>query len=143
MQQLAVRRPRASVTARAHGNSRQTQSAGFVACLTATTALPAVAETVAASDAMLSVGAIAGVAGLGGLLLATDPQKRRDQMTGGAGGDEMKSVKDYFETAGSPRQSSASLRLLFDPQCTISRAHALRNNHSVCQDRQTLYSVGQ
>jgi hypothetical protein len=102
MQQLQVRRPRAPVSARAHINNRQAQFSGFVAALTITTAMPAAAETVVASDAVLSVGAIAGVAGLGGLLLATDPQKRRDQMTGGAGGDEMKSVKDYFETAGVP-----------------------------------------
>jgi hypothetical protein len=123
------------MAARAHVNSRQAQVAGFVACLTATTALPAAAETFAASDAMLSVGAIAGVAGLGGLLLATDPQKRRDQMTGGAGGDEMKSVKDYFETAGSPPRFAATAT---DPQCTISRAQALGNNHAVCQDRQAV-----
>lgn len=51
-------------------------------------------------DAVLSVGAIAGVAGIGGLLIATDPQKRRTAMAEGSGGDEMASVREYFDNDG-------------------------------------------
>ena len=64
-------------------------------------ALPALASDAGVSaDAVTAVGAIAGVAGLGGVLIATDPQRRRSAMAEGAGGDEMASVKEYFETSG-------------------------------------------
>ena len=67
----------------------------------ASLALPALASDAGVSaDAVTAAGAIVGVAGLGGVLVATDPQRRRSAMADGAGGDEMASVKEYFETSG-------------------------------------------
>eukprot|EP00892_Ulva_mutabilis_P007109 jgi/Ulvmu1/4770/UM020_0055.1 len=71
---------------------------------TMSVALPAFAGDAGVSaDAVTAAGAIAGVAGLGGVLVATDPQRRRNAMAEGAGGDEMASVKEYFETSGFER----------------------------------------
>lgn len=91
-------------------------AAGVVSC-----ALPALAADAGAlgGDAVTAAGAIVGVAGLGGLLLATDPQRRRTTMAEGSGGDEMSSVKDYFEGTGAiparfsltrPRRAAAHAR---------------------------------
>jgi len=43
------------------------------------------------------------VAGLGALLVATDPQKRRSEQMAQTGGDEKEAVKSYFNTAGYER----------------------------------------
>ncbi|KAK3276762.1 hypothetical protein CYMTET_15190 [Cymbomonas tetramitiformis] len=51
----------------------------------------------------LAVGSAAAIAGLAFLLATTDPEKRRTDMATEAGGDEMKSVKDYFNTVGFER----------------------------------------
>jgi magnesium-protoporphyrin O-methyltransferase len=50
-----------------------------------------------------AVGGLAAVAAVGGLLIATDPNKRRDDMKSTAGGDEAKSVADYFNSTGFER----------------------------------------
>jgi hypothetical protein len=91
---------RCAVLARASKHEARRKAFSAVLGASAAAALPALADAGVASNAALSVGAIAGVAGLGGLLIANDPQKRRAQMAQGAGGDEMKSVKDYFEGSG-------------------------------------------
>ena len=98
--QARAQRPHAPVAAHAHGPSQHAKKAALAASIVASSALPALADSAVASDAVLSAGAIAGVAGLGGLLIATDPQNRRNKMATGAGGNEMKSVKDYFESSG-------------------------------------------
>merc|ERR1719235_1805599 len=50
------------------------------------------------ADALGSVAALGAAA-----LVLTDPSKRRDQMTQAVGGDEMESVKNYFNTVGFDR----------------------------------------
>jgi hypothetical protein len=110
LSQMACRRqlttsagPRARVViAHAHANENRVASACCVAGAALLAAAPALATdpAIVSSDVVLSAGAVAGVAGLGGLLIATDPQKRRTQMATSSGGDEMASVKDYFEKAG-------------------------------------------
>lgn len=49
-----------------------------------------------------AAGAVA-LVGLAGGVIATDPQKRRDQQMQEEGGDEMESVKSYFNTEGFDR----------------------------------------
>eukprot|EP00879_Flechtneria_rotunda_P024716 GHRR01026222.1.p1 GENE.GHRR01026222.1~~GHRR01026222.1.p1 ORF type:complete len:182 (+),score=69.06 GHRR01026222.1:209-754(+) len=51
-------------------------------------------------DLSVAVGSGAAVAGLGALLIATDPQKRRQQQMASTGGDELEAVKNYFNTDG-------------------------------------------
>ena len=51
----------------------------------------------------VAVGGAAAVAAVGGLLIATDPNKRREDMKSEAGGDEAKSVADYFNSTGFER----------------------------------------
>jgi len=63
--------------------------------------LAAVAEADAAVQ--LAVGGSAAVAGLGALLVATDPQKRRSDQMKETGGDELEAVKNYFNTDGFQR----------------------------------------
>jgi hypothetical protein len=94
-----------AVACRAHDVKSDSfvHSAAVAAATTIVSAsMPAFAADAVAlnGDVVTAAGAIAGVAGLGGLLVATDPQRRRNTMAQGAGGDEMASVKDYFETAG-------------------------------------------
>jgi magnesium-protoporphyrin O-methyltransferase len=68
---------------------------------------PAFAATEALSQTAdgvgIAVGGLAAVAAVGGLLIATDPNKRRDDMKSTAGGDEAKSVADYFNSTGFER----------------------------------------
>jgi magnesium-protoporphyrin O-methyltransferase len=49
------------------------------------------------------VGASAAIAGLGALLVSTDPQKRRSEQMQETGGDEKEAVRKYFNTAGFER----------------------------------------
>ena len=51
----------------------------------------------------VAVGGAAAVAAVGGLLIATDLNKRREDMKSSAGGDEAKSVADYFNSTGFER----------------------------------------
>ncbi|GFR43554.1 hypothetical protein Agub_g4647, partial [Astrephomene gubernaculifera] len=51
----------------------------------------------------LAVGGGVAIAGLGALLVATDPQKRRSEQMAQTGGDEKEAVKNYFNTAGYER----------------------------------------
>lgn len=84
----------------------------------AVVALPALANDAGVSaDAVTAAGAIVGVAGLGGVLVATDPQRRRNAMAQGAGGDEMASVKEYFETSGARDVVALQLSNLAAPTC--------------------------
>ena len=78
----------------------------------AASALPALAADAGAlgGDAATAAGAIVSVAGLGGLLIATDPQRRRTTMAEGSGGDEMSSVKDYFEGTGTFHASHVAIQ---------------------------------
>jgi hypothetical protein len=105
-------RPRAAVSTHANGGKLRGKHFALVAGVSVAIALPALADGAAASDAVLGAGALAGVAGLGGLLMATDPQKRREQMRDGSGGDEMKSVKDYFESSGANQLTRGRFALL-------------------------------
>lgn len=88
----------------------------------ASIALPALASDAGVSaDAVTAAGAIVGVAGLGGVLVATDPQRRRSAMAEGAGGDEMASVKEYFETAGAAYPCLKDEHaLLLTSRCAVS-----------------------
>ncbi|KAI8469849.1 MAG: magnesium protoporphyrin IX S-adenosyl methionine O-methyl transferase chloroplast precursor [Monoraphidium minutum] len=54
-------------------------------------------------DVSLALGGGAAVAGLGALLVATDPQKRRASQMEQTGGDELEAVKKYFNTSGFER----------------------------------------
>merc|ERR1719387_2785290 len=54
-------------------------------------------------DGQVIVGGGVAVAGLAAALLATDPSRRRQDMAEAAGGDEMQSVKNYFNTEGFDR----------------------------------------
>ncbi|GFH10692.1 uncharacterized protein HaLaN_06051 [Haematococcus lacustris] len=56
-----------------------------------------------ASSLTLAVGGGAAIAGLGALLIATDPQKRRSEQMQETGGNESEAVKKYFNTAGFER----------------------------------------
>jgi len=58
-----------------------------------------IAEVSSLGVAVVGAGAIAGLAAL----LVADPEKRRTQMASEAGGDEMESVKNYFNTTGYDR----------------------------------------
>jgi magnesium-protoporphyrin O-methyltransferase len=68
---------------------------------------PAFAATEALSQTAdgvgVAVGGAAAVAAVGGLLIATDPNQRREDMKSSAGGDEAKSVADYFNSTGFER----------------------------------------
>lgn len=54
-------------------------------------------------DVSMAIGGGAAVAGLGALLVATDPQKRRVSQMEATGGDELEAVKSYFNTSGFER----------------------------------------
>ena len=73
----------------------------------AAAATPAFAATEALSQTAdgvgVAVGGAAAVAAVGGLLIATYPNKRREDMKSSAGGDEAKSVADYFNSTGFER----------------------------------------
>ena len=91
---------RTRVCASAEQRHQRVQQVGALVGAASLAAAPALASPAAMADTILSVGAIAGVAGIGGLLIAADPQKRRSAMAEGAGGDEMASVREYFDNDG-------------------------------------------
>jgi|TARA_B100000401_G_scaffold428214_1_gene360576 magnesium-protoporphyrin O-methyltransferase len=72
------------------------------ASLAATPAAFAATEAISqtADGAGVAVGGAVVVAGLGGLLIAADPNKRREDMMSETGGDEAASVRNYFDTEG-------------------------------------------
>ena len=85
----------------AHAQPNRIADASMLAVATLSIAAPALAvDAPVDMDSLMAVGAVVGVLGLGGVLLATDPQKRRNDMAESAGGDEMSSVKQYFDTTG-------------------------------------------
>jgi len=78
--------------------------AGAAAAASLLASSPAIAAMevaqVADSSPAIAVAGIAGIVGVGALLISQDPEKRRQTMAEGAGGDEMESVKNYFDTEG-------------------------------------------
>lgn len=82
------------------------------------------------SDAGVATVAVVGVAGLATVLVATDPQRRRSEMSTTAGGNEMDSVKNYFNSEGAParlRPLACSLAFVSVHQIcarTLSALHA-------------------
>ena len=60
-------------------------------------------ELALGGDAAYAVGGIGAAAALGAALVAADPSRRREQMAEAAGGDEMESVKKYFNGTGFER----------------------------------------
>jgi len=56
-----------------------------------------------AADVTLTLATGGAVATLAFLLATTDPAKRREAMAAEAGGDEMDSVRKYFDTTGFER----------------------------------------
>lgn len=77
-------------------------ASGTAATLAAVAPLAAQAQEVAqvADGVGLAVGGAAAIAGIAGLLVATDPSKRRESMMSETGGDEAASVRNYFDTEG-------------------------------------------
>jgi magnesium-protoporphyrin O-methyltransferase len=51
----------------------------------------------------LALGGAAAIAGLGAVLVNTDPEKRRQEQAAAAGGNEMESVRSYFNGTGFER----------------------------------------
>ena len=100
----AVAKRDASTPAAKRPNSVALAAPAFAA---ASLASPAFAATEAISQTAdgvgVAVGGVAAVAAIGGLLMATDPNKRREDMKSTAGGDEAKSVADYFNSTGFER----------------------------------------
>ncbi|KAG2445720.1 hypothetical protein HXX76_000326 [Chlamydomonas incerta] len=62
-----------------------------------------IAQTADAGSLTFAVGGVGAVVGLGALLVATDPQKRRSEQMASFDGDEKEAVKNYFNTAGFER----------------------------------------
>lgn len=69
-------------------------------CLVAPAAHAATELVQPGVDLSVAVGSGAAVAGLGALLVATDPQKRRNEQLASTDGDELEAVKNYFNTDG-------------------------------------------
>ena len=99
--------PRASArrnAAPAKKNVAQPKPAVFTASVAGAAAaaapLAAHAQEVAqvADGVGLAVGGAAAIAGIAGVLVATDPSKRRENMMSETGGDEAASVRNYFDT---------------------------------------------
>ncbi|KAG1657852.1 hypothetical protein FOA52_002031 [Chlamydomonas sp. UWO 241] len=94
------------VTARAN---RIVDGASLAAIVLASAPAVQAAEMMATTGSMdagtmtVAVGGLGAVAGLGALLVATDPQRRRDGMMASTAGDEAESVKNYFNTTGFER----------------------------------------
>eukprot|EP00238_Polyblepharides_amylifera_P015726 CAMPEP_0196579586 /NCGR_PEP_ID=MMETSP1081-20130531/23143_1 /TAXON_ID=36882 /ORGANISM="Pyramimonas amylifera, Strain CCMP720" /LENGTH=305 /DNA_ID=CAMNT_0041899215 /DNA_START=260 /DNA_END=1177 /DNA_ORIENTATION=+ len=51
----------------------------------------------------IAIAGVGAIAALAAILVSSDPSKRREQMSMDAGGDEMESVKNYFNTTGYDR----------------------------------------
>jgi len=94
-------------TAKAHAVASAQAAAASVASTLAASLAVAGPALAADGDAGSAVGSVVGVlalaAGAGVFFSAADPEKRREEMTAAAGGDEMASVKTYFETEGASR----------------------------------------
>ena len=96
------------VSCSAKPNAEKTLSLGLAAAVAPLVAsAPALAATQVATVAELDatttiVGGVA-LTALASALISTDPDKRRKEMTSAAGGDEMESVKNYFNTKGFER----------------------------------------
>mmetsp|Transcript_83118 Transcript_83118/g.201450 ORF Transcript_83118/g.201450 Transcript_83118/m.201450 type:complete len:331 (+) Transcript_83118:27-1019(+) len=80
-------------------------AASFAAASLAPSAAFAATEAISqtASGVGLAVGGAAAVAGVAGLLVVTDPNRRRESMMSETGGDEAESVRNYFNTVGADR----------------------------------------
>jgi len=96
---------RSAKAARAPSSVALAAPAFATASLASTPAAHAASEAISqtADGVGLAVGGVAAVAAVGGLLVATDPEKRRDDMKASSGGDEAASVKDYFNSTGFDR----------------------------------------
>ncbi|EFJ50872.1 magnesium protoporphyrin IX S-adenosyl methionine O-methyl transferase chloroplast precursor [Volvox carteri f. nagariensis] len=98
---------------RCNAQSRQTDAvlkatAGAAALAFASTSTAHAAEILSSATGLdgsltFAVGGGVAIAGLGALLVATDPQKRRTEQMAQTGGDEKEAVKNYFDTAGFER----------------------------------------
>ena len=71
------------------------------------------AMSAAVSDVGSAVVGVSAVVGMSLLLINTDPQQRRKTMAQEAGGDEMASVKDYFNSSGFDRWKKVSTTCCF------------------------------
>lgn len=98
---------------RCHAQARPTDApikaaAGAAALSLATTSATQAAEILSSASGVdgsltFALGGGVAIAGLGALLVATDPQKRRSEQMSQTGGDEKEAVKNYFNTAGFER----------------------------------------
>jgi hypothetical protein len=86
------------------------------------------AQVADASAIGLTVGATGAIAGLAYLLVTTDPGKRRSEMAEAAGGNEMESVKNYFDTAGFERWNKIY------GTTSVRRRHERASPHARCSD---------
>jgi len=66
-------------------------------------AAESIAEVADVGGLPLALGGAVAVAGLGAVLVNTDPERRRTAQAAAAGGDEMESVKTYFNGTGFER----------------------------------------
>lgn len=66
-------------------------------------ATQAIGDMADAGSLPLALGGAAALAGLGAVLVNTDPEQRRKAQAAAAGGDEMESVKTYFNGTGFER----------------------------------------
>ena len=101
-----------------------------------------VAQVADASAIGLTVGATGAIAGLAYLLVTTDPGKRRSEMAEAAGGNEMESVKNYFDTAGFERwnkiygtTSVRRRREQVSPHALLRHAHLHSMVHAASRTR--------
>ncbi|GAX83948.1 hypothetical protein CEUSTIGMA_g11372.t1 [Chlamydomonas eustigma] len=77
------------------------------------------------SISLAVVGGLA-IAGLGAVLVATDPQKRRSEQMAQTGGDESEAVKNYFNTVGFERW-----RKIYGETDEVNRVQLdIRNGHA-------------
>lgn len=93
---------------RCAANNRTADSASLAAALMSIAPAAHASElfsaaNVDASSVTFAVGGGVAIAGLGAILVATDPQKRRSQQMEQTGGDESEAVKNYFNTTGFER----------------------------------------
>ncbi|KAG2485860.1 hypothetical protein HYH03_015443 [Edaphochlamys debaryana] len=99
------RRPVVRVHAQKNGS---VAAAGAAALALASASAAQAAEVMSTANGLegsltFAVGGGVAIAGLGALLVATDPANRRAKQAAETGGDEMEAVKNYFNTAGFER----------------------------------------
>eukprot|EP00227_Mantoniella_beaufortii_P021724 CAMPEP_0197605530 /NCGR_PEP_ID=MMETSP1326-20131121/43284_1 /TAXON_ID=1155430 /ORGANISM="Genus nov. species nov., Strain RCC2288" /LENGTH=333 /DNA_ID=CAMNT_0043173341 /DNA_START=85 /DNA_END=1086 /DNA_ORIENTATION=- len=104
----AAAQQRSSLSKAVAAPTRKAAALAIPSFAAASFAAPAFAATEALSQTAdvsvgLAVGGVAAVAGVAGILIATDPGKRRESMTSESGGDEAASVANYFNTTGFDR----------------------------------------